>query len=216
MSTDKVVWRSILMTLLSIIVLFGVMLLLLCFVFPATMMQLTYDLGMDKSSVKYAMRVYERSDDVVYVAFAMEISIQLENEEWIEEYGLQLLDDDEFETYAKLRNDEIAQGNEGIVDEQEKITLPYQQYVYGQVSIAQYAQGKVSKAQDTAFASLQGDFPEMNAVCVLFLTSMQKGDIETADRIAAEIQTYQADLPTDSADYQNAQDVLNIWQAFKN
>ena len=48
MRTDRVILRSFLTTLLAIALLFGTMLLVLCFIFPASMMEITYDLGMNE------------------------------------------------------------------------------------------------------------------------------------------------------------------------
>ncbi len=215
MRTDRVVLRTILTTLLAIAVLFGTMLLTLCLLFPSTMMQLTYDLGMEKSSVKYAVRAYKRSEDVYYAAFAFETSVQTGDIAAIEENGILLIKDDDFDKYCQQRNSEIAEGNEGA-DEAEKITLSYRQYVYGQVTMAQYAQGKKEYAIDTAFASLEGDFPQPNAVGVLFLTAIQDGDRETATAMAEKIERFKLSVEdADSADYKNAQALLDVWQNYK-
>ncbi len=212
MRTDRVILRAFLTTLISIFCLFGVMLLLLCILFPATVMQLTYDLGMDKSSVKYAARAYDRTDDVYYAAFALETSILIEDDksaERIEEYGLLLIADDEFETYSQYRNDLISDGNDET-DEQAKVTLPYQQYVYGQVTIAQYAQGKKTEAIDTAFAGLDGTFPESNAAAILYLTALQADDETTVATMKPMIVSIMNELEPTSADYQYAATLLAI------
>jgi galactose-1-phosphate uridylyltransferase len=52
---------------------------LLCLAFPSTMMGLTYNLGMDKSSIYFAECAYSRSDDVYYIAYATEIAIEGES-----------------------------------------------------------------------------------------------------------------------------------------
>ena len=123
MRADRVILRSVLTTLLAIIVLFGAMLLVLCLVFPSTMMELTYDLGMDGASVKYAARAYRRTDDVYYAAFATETSILMDDMEKIEENGLTLIQDDEFADYCKIRYDVMAMNNEAV-------ELSYEQYIY--------------------------------------------------------------------------------------
>ena len=155
MRTDKVILRSFLTTLLAIALLFGTMLLILCLIFPASMMEITYDLGSYKSSVKYANRAYKRTDDVYYAAFATETAILLEDSALIEENGLRLIADDTFLQYCVVRNEEIAQNN-ATATEEEKVSLTYEQYVYGQVTMAQYSQGKKTEAITTAFASLGG------------------------------------------------------------
>ena len=54
MSVDKVIIRTFLSTLAAIALLFGIMLLALVAFFPSTMMELTYNLGLDASSIRYA------------------------------------------------------------------------------------------------------------------------------------------------------------------
>ncbi|MBQ7924497.1 MAG: hypothetical protein IJ329_04235 [Clostridia bacterium] len=206
---DKVILRTVLTTLLSIVMLFGVMLLALSLIFPGTMMQLTYDLGMTASSVKYASRAYKRTDDVYYVAFATETSIVLEDAEMIEEYGLDLIEDDEFTAYCQIRNDEIAAQNE-TAESGDKIELSYQQYVYGQVTMAQYSQGKKTEAVGTAFAGLHGTFPKNNAAAILFLTAVKMGDTDTVATVKAKILEICNTLDTASEDYQYASDLLSI------
>ena len=179
MRTDKVILRSFLTTLLAIALLFGVLLFILCFVFPASMMEITYDLGMNKATIKYAERAYNRTDDVYYVAFATETAILLEDNAKIEENGLKLIADDTFAQYCIVRNEEIAKKNE-TAKENERVSITYEQYVFGQVTMSQYAQGKKTEAITTACASLGGGFPKNNAVAILYLTAMKHVDAETS------------------------------------
>lgn len=187
MRTDKVIWRSILTTLLAIALLFGTLLFILCVIFPASMMEITYDLGMNKASVKYAERAYKRTDDVYYAAFATETSILLEDNAKIEENGLRLINDDTFLQYCTLRNEEIAKGNETAA-ENERVSITYEQYVYGQVTMAQYQQGKKADAIVTAFVSIEKGFPKNNAAALLYLTARKIEDEETATTINAKMQ----------------------------
>ncbi len=178
MRADRVILRSILTTLIAVVALFGIMLFFLCVIFPSTMMEITYDLGMNKASVKYAARAYKRTDIVSYAAFATETSILLEDVEKIEEHGLLLIQDDEFAQYCQMRNEEIAKDNE-TATENEKISMSYQQYVYGQVTMAQYSQGKKTEAISTAFASLGGAFEKGNAAALLYITASRAKDADT-------------------------------------
>ena len=203
MRADRVILRSVLTTLLAIIVLFGAMLLVLCLVFPSTMMELTYDLGMDGASVKYAARAYRRTDDVYYAAFATETSILMDDVEKIEENGLTLIQDDEFADYCKIRNDEIALNNEAV-------ELSYEQYIYGQVTMAQYSQGKKTESVTTAFAGLNGAFPKNNAAALLLLTAKRVGDADTVTLVENRITEIVNTLDTESEDYQYAMKLLSI------
>ena len=51
MSVDKVILRAALSTLAAILILFAFMILSLTYIFPSTMMGITYDLGMDGASI---------------------------------------------------------------------------------------------------------------------------------------------------------------------
>lgn len=201
MRTDRVIFRSILTTLVSVIALFGVMLLLLCLIFPATMMEITFDLGMMKSSEKYAGKAYNRTGDVYYAARAMETSVLLEDMAKIEENGLLFIQDDEFLEYCQIRNESVAKDNE-TAKEDEKISSTYQQYVFGQVTMAQYAQGKKTEAIGTAFASLGGGFPKNNAAAWLYLTANKTGDTDTALVIKTKLETLlTSELPEADKEY---------------
>ena len=174
MRADKVILRTILTTFLSVVVLFGTMLLMLYLFFPGTLMGITYDLGMEESSMNNARRAYNRTDDVYYIATAFETATEVEDVERIEEYGQLLIKDNEFADYCELRN--------GKIDKNE-ISITYEQYVYGQVVMSQYSQGKKGLAIDTAFHCLEGEFVKNDPKAILYLTAIQVKDVETITAI---------------------------------
>ncbi|MBE5745450.1 MAG: hypothetical protein E7355_04880 [Clostridiales bacterium] len=204
MRTDRVILRSIFTTLLAVIVLFGIMLLTLFALFPSTMAKITYDIGLNESSVKYAERAYKRSDDVFYAAFAFETSILTEDSATIEKNGLSLLADDEFAEYCKARNEEIAAND--------KVSITYQQYVYGQVTMAQYSQGKITEAISTACQSLNGAFPKNNAAAILYLTALKGADEDTVTALTLKMEQLQAD-DLSNEDRQYLQALLSLGEA---
>jgi hypothetical protein len=170
MRIDKVVLRAALSTLAAIFVLCSFMLLALCFIYPSTMMNVTYDLGMDNASVKYAMRAYNRTGEIYYVAHATETAIGADNDEKIEECGLSFIADEEFSLYCQTRDMQFSQDINGF----------YGQYVYGQVCLAQYRQDKKIDAVNTAVSALQQgegySFPQNNAFVALALTALMQDD----------------------------------------
>lgn len=187
MRWDKVIVRAVLSTLAAIVVLFGFLFLTLCFLYPSTMMKITYDLGMDGASVKYAMRAYNRSDEVYYVAYATEVAIGADLDEEIEECGLAFVDNADFEEYCKARDEkmQLTAGLEG----------QYAQYIYGQVSLAQYRQGETDEAVKTAFAALkENSFPKNNAVEGLALTALMAKDGVTAKKIEEKMMRIESGL----------------------
>ncbi len=187
MRVDKVIIRAAVSTLVAILVLFAVMILALVFIFPSTMMQIAYNLGMDGASVSCAKRAYAYTDETYYIAFATEVAIGADDDEAIEECGLSFINDDKqaFETYCTQYQQKL--GN---------VNGQYSQYVYGQVSLAQYRQGKKVQAIETAFSGLSTTFPQNNAVVILLLTANDAGDNETLTVIATKMQQLSAQLQT--------------------
>ena len=181
---DKVVFRTVVNTLIAILALFGVMMLLLCFVYPSTMMQLTYDLGMEESSMKYAERAYNHTEDVYYAAFGFETAIGESDCANVEKFGgLMLANEENFTTYCAERDQSI-----------DTTQITYKQYVYGQVSVAQYKQDKKATAVDTAFDGLNGTFTQNNAVVALLLQTLSEGDVDTLAQLREKMEDLQGTL----------------------
>ncbi|MBE7077915.1 MAG: hypothetical protein E7377_04340 [Clostridiales bacterium] len=173
MGVDKVILRSILSTLAAIAVLFAFMFVALIGLYPSTMMEITYDLGMDSSSIKYAERAYGRSNDVYYIAYATEIAIGMDDNEKISACGEKLIADDEFAVYCAQKNEILPEG----------VTMTYDQYVYGQVCVSKYKCGQKTEAVERAFELLCGGFPKGNAVVAVLYSAMADGDSATVAEI---------------------------------
>ena len=75
MSVDRVILRAFFSTLLSIFALLIFMIAAMVVIYPQTMMQLTYDLGMESSSIYFAETSYKRTHEVYYIAYATEVAI---------------------------------------------------------------------------------------------------------------------------------------------
>ena len=189
MRVDKVIVRAAVSTLAAILVLFAVMILALSFIFPSTMMQIAYDLGMDGASVTCAKRAYAQTDETYYIAFATQVAIASDNDEQIEDCGLHFIGDDPqaFDNYC--------------TDYQEKLdgmNGTYDQYVYGQVSLAQYRQGKTSEAVTTAFTGLHSAFPKNNAAVILAMATVNANDAATVSLIKTEMNELSKSLTADT------------------
>lgn len=162
MRVDKVVLRAALSTLAAIAALLAFMILALCLIYPSAMMKITYELGMDSSSIRNATRAYERTDDVEMIAYATEVAIGADDYEKINECGELLIADDEFAAYCQKRNAELGKSG-------------YEQYIYGQVCVAKYRQGDAT-AIDRAFALVGNAFPENNAIAAVLFAAMNAND----------------------------------------
>ncbi|MBQ7369331.1 MAG: hypothetical protein IJW60_06475 [Clostridia bacterium] len=175
MRIDKVILRAALSTLAAIAALLAAMTLALCFIFPSTMMRITYDLGMDGASIRYADRAYAYTGDVYFIAFATEVAIGEENDAQIELCGEKLIADEEFAAHCQKRNEQVA--SEG----------GYEQYVFGQVCLAKYRQGKKTEAIDKAFAFVESSFPKNNAIAAVLLTALSQGDDDTVQAVKTKM-----------------------------
>lgn len=177
MGVDKVILRTFLNTLAAIVLLFGFMMLMLIAFYPSTMMELTYNLGMDASSIRYAERAYDWSKDEYFIVHAMETAIGMKDAEKIETCGEKFIADENFGEYCAAQNEKLP----------ENVTLTYEQYVYGQVCVAKYENGDKEGAVARAFELTIG-FPMNNAVVAVLYTSMADRDVTTINLIREKME----------------------------
>lgn len=175
MRLDKVILRAVLSTLAAIALLLLITVLSCVFFFPSTLMRLSYDLGMERSAVRYAERAYKLDGGVENIALAFEVSLNREEYEKVEKYGKKFLADDEFDAYC-LQKDVENGDNEYALGS-------YRQFVYGNTYAAVYRNGKTEEALSAAFVSTETAFPQGNASVRILLAALQKGDTATATQI---------------------------------
>ena len=175
--------RAAISSFSAIVCLIGILIFVLAYLFPATMMNITYDLGMDGASIACAKRSYDRTEQVYYIAFATEVAIVSENSEQITECGKRFVEDDSqaFTSYCTTKNQTLSQELAGT----------YEQYVFGQICVAEYRLGEKTQAIDDAFAYLHGGFPVNNSVITLLFTAMQEGDTQTVQTVKEKLNEIQ-------------------------
>ena len=171
MRVDKVILRAALSTLAAIAALLAVMILALCFIFPSTMMHITYDLGLDGASIRYAKRAYGYTSDVTFIAFATEAAIGIGDYAQIETCGEELIADESFTAHCAQKN-ALIESDGG-----------YEQYVFGQVCVAKYRQGEKTEAIEKAFELVGGGFPKNNAVAAVLLTALSQEDSDAVNTV---------------------------------
>ncbi len=196
MGVDKVILRAFLSTLLAIVLLFSFMIAALCAFFPSTMMKITYDLGMESSCIHFAERAYKDSDDIYYIAYATEVSIEEDKTGKINSCGDEFIHHEDFEKYCEEKG-----GN-------------YRQYVYGKICVAKYEKGKKAEAIEEARLSLkEGNFPKNNALVAVLITALSKEDGETVALIKTEIESIVA---TDTQEEKYRADTIALIEAYTN
>ena len=199
MGVDKVIVRAFFSTLLAIVILFSFMLLSLVCLYPQTMMEVTYNLGMESPSIWFAEQSYERSDDVYYIAYATEVAIEKGDYEKIDVCGDLFVKDDGFGSYCANKNAQLP----------DEVTSTYEQYIYGQLCTAKYARGKSEEAIECAFSFTGTAFPKNNAVVALLVTALKDGDTQTAEKIKGKMEQIQNGIPqTDKAYFE---EVLGVF-----
>ncbi len=189
MSTDKIIMKTILNTLLAILILFVFMFGMLIAFFPSTMMGITYSFGMDGASIYFAERSYNNSKDIYFISYATEVAIGCDDYAKVESCGTQFIDDTGFDAYCAARNQEIGD-----------VGGTYEQYVYVNVCLAKYHTVGGAKAAESAIAWTEGFAPNNPMAAVLF-TALEKGDAATVLIIRTEMEARQPTLSAADTEY---------------
>ena len=178
MGVDKVILRAFLSTLAAIVILFAFMVGALCLIYPQTMMNITYDMGMESASIFFAEEAYDRSKDGYYIQFATEVAIGEGDKKKINACGESFIKDDEFAELCADKTDPVA----------------YEQYIYGQVCVAKY-ELKKGDAVARAFELVDvTEFPRNNAIVAVLITALGNSDQETVDEIKGKMNERQASI----------------------
>ena len=181
MGVDKIILRSILSTLAAIVVLFVFMLSALIFIYPSTMMEITYDLGMDSLSIDFAETAYERSDEVYYIAYATEVAIGIDDYAEINTCGELFIKDDQFAEYCAAK--QLPAG----------VNMEYSQYVYGQVCVSKYMLGYKDMAIQRSIELVGNSFPKNNAMVAMLVTVMgNESDAALMDKLVSRMTELQS------------------------
>ena len=191
MSTDKIILKTILNTLLAILILIVFMFGMLTAFFPSTMMGITYGFGMDGASIYFAERSYNTSRDIYFISYATEVAIGSDDYAKIESCGERFIADSGFDAYCAARNQEIGD-----------VRGTYEQYVYVNVCLAKYETVGGAKAAESAIAWTEGFAPNNPMAAVLF-TALERQDEATVSILRTEMEARQATLSAADTEYFN-------------
>lgn len=190
MKLDKVIVRTIVNTLCAIAILCVSAVLFASFIFPSTMMSISYKLGNDSGAMKYAYSSYDRTKEVVYIAYATEVAFGVDSDEDIVRYGEEFVKDKDFEGYCAeidLRSG-TAQGT-------------YRQYVYGRLVVSEYSVGEKDKAFSYAEEAIGDKFVKNNAMVALLFEAMVEGDGVIVQKVVNKMRDLSATLEGEDAAY---------------
>ena len=208
MSVDKVILKAFLSTLGAIAALFLVMLCALVAGFPETMMDITYDMGMETPCIWFAERSYKRHDDIEVIALATSVAISEDNHKKVVSCGEKMIADNEFATYCAQKDEATAAsaGDKTVTDVNgEPILLKdligrYDQYVYGQICLSKYELGDADGAIARAITLTEG-FPRNNALAVLLISALERSDTATVETIKGKMNEMQSEVPEGDQTY---------------
>ncbi len=152
MRLDKIILKAFLQTFVAALLLMGISLGVVCLAFPQTMMDVTYSMGMDESSVNFALTSYERFGRVDYIKHGADTALEAKLYDKAEQCLEKLIADDDFEaTCEALDSANAAAGKTG-----------YRAYYHRQLCLAKYEVGKTTEAVDRAIGLLGGKFEQGN------------------------------------------------------
>lgn len=194
---DRVIRKAVFSTLAAIGILIVFLITVLVTFFPGNMMEITYDLGMEKASIHFAERAYQSSDDIYYAAFATETAINEGRTSKIVSCGEKFIADEDFDEYC-------AKKNSGILPEMLAENGGYEQYVYGQVCLAKYKQDDKEGAVTFAFGTLGNGFAKNNAVVALLVTAVTSNDGQVVTLIQDKLNKLQGCVGDDEGYLQSA------------
>lgn len=172
---NKIIWKSILATLVATLLLCcAAVFACVCF-FPPTVMELSYNVGWDKTAMRYAGKSYDRFHESYYAAFAMEIAVSEGLDADAEKYASELVNCGDFEEFCKsggLEGDGFGS---------------YKQYAYSTLCLAKYRLGKGEESVEVAAESLNGEFPPNNSLAAVYLYALKDGERNVAEKAFLKI-----------------------------
>lgn len=147
-------------------------------------MDFAYNVGWDKTAIRYAEKSYDRFGDAYYVSRAMEIAAEEVLDGDTERYAEILIAHEDFEDFCVEMDAKSFRVDEDGNRTDEKWQSTYKQHVYVNLCTAKYRLGKKNEAIEAAYSSLDGKFPPNNALAAVFLNALKAGDTATAQAAA--------------------------------
>ena len=183
MNWEKLIRNATLSTLAAIMGLLVFMFTVLCLFFPSTMMNITYDFGMDSSSIYFAKKAYKATGEITYIVHATEVAIGLDDEKQTVICAEKLIADEKFLNYSAERNENLP----------DYVVGTYEQYVYAQLCVSMYETGKRTESVERAFELLGNGFPQNNVVAAVTMVALRADDVEITQKIREKIEQLQVD-----------------------
>ena len=179
MRVDKIILKAFLQTFAAVLLLLGVMFGVLSAAFPQTMMQMTYDMGMDRSSVNFSVYAYKMHDRVEYIAYGADTALAAGLYSKADECLEKLVSDDDFNEYCNERNKTIP----------EDTKTTYQAYYFRQLCLSKYFNGNGNGAVDRAVALMGDTFTVGNPLTAVLAEARLDDNLATMQYIKSVMDT---------------------------
>ncbi len=183
MNWEKLIRNATLSTLAAIMGLLVFMMTVLCLFFPSTMMNITYDFGMDSSSIYFAKKAYKATGEITYIMHATETAIGLDDEKEIVTCAEKFISNEDFSNFCAERNKNLP----------DYVVGTYEHYVYAQLCVAMYETGKRAESVERAFELLGNGFPQNNVVAAVTMVALRADDAEITQKIREKIEQLQVE-----------------------
>ena len=152
----KSILITIMCTLLSLIVVLGIVVLLMVFVFSGSFGNFMYDMGCDSWASALYYRQYQKSGDIMYCYKALNLRISLNDSEEVVAYYEDLIEDDEYSDFLKASRQNVEGMDVGILA---KSSMLFEEnYLVNNYVKALVSLGEIDKAWEVAtteFASIE-------------------------------------------------------------
>lgn len=145
MKIGKIIARTAWKTALCILLLLILTFALTALVWPMTLGDLGAKWNISVLATTFTARGYDYSGDINDLGLTVERAVQFRDDHKIERYGSLLIGLEDFSAFADFKDGQLHTG----------IPSDYRTYVYGNISKAQYRQGKVEEAIATAKAGVE-------------------------------------------------------------
>lgn len=152
MDYKKTILKTILYTMLVMIGLFVVFITLMFFVFTRNLADFMYGLGSNKVASTLYYRVYEKTDDIIYCHKALNIKINMNDNEKIIKYYEEFIANDEYENFMVASKEQSENLNISVLEK--SAILNEDNYLSNSYVKALIGEGEVDKAWGFALNKL--------------------------------------------------------------
>ncbi len=177
---EKIVVKTAVKTVLAIIIILAVAFAVFNFAFPQQMATICENLGNYSLAVKYSSLRYSYTGSGLDLARCFENSLSLGDDDYIIEFGEELVGRSDFDDVCHSMETEFYELNDKYL-EGERIEFDYEQRVKGKLAASYYCKGETTKAINYAFETNgTSSFASGNALILLYAEIKSAGDGDAA------------------------------------